>query len=70
MVILCKKRGENMKKVKTKSYCLPTETIKRIDDIAEELGISASSVATAMLSVVLKWDLERLIKDGIQGRRA
>ena len=57
-----------MKKVKTRSYCLPIETIAKIQDIADELDISASSVASAMLAIVLKWDVKELFKDAIQRR--
>ena len=54
-----------MKKTITKSYSLPIEVAEQVEQLSAELGVSASAVITAILSIVFKWNLKEVFKNAV-----
>lgn len=59
-----------MKKKITKAYCIPSDIANKVEDLADELGVSASAVVTMYLSVGIKFDLKEVFRDAVQRREA
>ena len=57
-----------MKKVETHSVCFPVEIYEKLHKLSKELNTSDSAVVVAMVSCMLKFDIERMIKNAIQRR--
>lgn len=57
-----------MKKTTTKSYSLPIEVAEQVEQLSAELGVSASAIITAILSIVLKWNIKEVFKNAVHRR--
>jgi hypothetical protein len=65
-VIIIDKGGENMKKTVTISISVPINVDEQLQLIASETNVSKSAVATAILSLALKWyKVKEVLKHGI-----
>ncbi len=54
-----------MKKTVTVSISIPVELSNKLDKLGEELAVNRSALCTAIISLVLKWNLLEGIKNGI-----
>ena len=53
------------KNTTTISISVPTTIAEQLDRVSLDMGVSRSSICTAIISVVLKWDLlKELVKHG------